>query len=358
MDSLYTLAKQHFETEEIMKYLLSAHKALAELKWVSKVLPNEEILINTLSLQEAKDSSEVENIITTHDELYQSNVKKKSFASISAKEVYNYVDALMETYKIIKKNWLILNRDIIKAQSLIEHNDAGFRKIAWTELKNERTWETVYTPPQNPEEILNLMSDFEKYLNDSDTWHDPLINVAFLHYQFESIHPFYDWNGRVWRIINILYIVKEWLLDSPILYLSRYINQNKAEYYRFLQSIRDNKNWNDWILFILIWIEKTARQTIDIINWIRDMMLSQKHIIRDRLPKLYSKTLLNNIYKHPYTKIEFIMDDLWCSRPSAMKYLDQLIEIGILRKEKIGKENFYVNIELFNFLKNIPNLEK
>ena len=358
MESLYTIAKQHFETEEIMKKLLSAHKALAELKWVSKILPNEEILINTLSVQEAKDSSEVENIITTHDELYQSNVDKKTFATIWAKEVYNYVDALMTTYHSVKKSQLIMNKDILKAQSLIEHNDAWFRKIAWTELKNERSWETVYIPPQNPKEILDLMSDFEKYLNDWDTWHDPLINVALLHYQFESIHPFYDWNGRVWRIINILYIVKEWLLDSPILYLSRYINQNKSEYYRYLQDIRDNNNWNDWILFILTAIEKTSKQTIDIINWIKNMMLSQKHIIREKLPKIYSQTLLNNTFKHPYTKIEFIMDDLWCSRPSAMKYLDQLIEIWILRKEKIGKENFYINVELFDFLRNIPNLEK
>jgi len=358
MDSLYTIAKQHFETEDVMNHLLSAHRALAELKWVSKILPNETILINTLSLQEAKDSSEVENIITTHDELYQSNADKKVFATIWAKEVYNYVDALMTTFYKTKKNKLILITDILKAQSLIEHNDAWFRKLAGTELKNEKTWETVYTPPQNPKEILDLMSDFEKYLNDSDTWHDPLINVALLHYQFESIHPFYDWNGRVWRIINILYIVKEWLLDSPILYLSRYINQNKAEYYKYLQDIRDNNNWNDRIIFILTWIEKTAKQTIDIINWIKSLMLSQKHIIRDKLPKVYSQALLNNIFKHPYTKIEFIMDDLWCSRPTTMKYLNQLIEIWILRKYKVGKENFYINVGLYNFLRDIPSLEK
>ncbi len=358
MDSLYTIAKQNLETVDVMQHLLSAHKALAELKWVSKILPNEDILIQTLSLQEAKDSSEVENIITTHDELYQSNIEKKTFSTIGAKEVYNYVDALMVAYHTIQKSHLILNKDIIKAQSLIEHNDAWFRKIPWTELRNERSWETVYIPPQSYNEILDYMSDFEKYLNDPDTWHDSLINVALLHYQFESIHPFYDWNGRVWRIINILYIVKEWLLDSPILYLSRYINQNKTEYYRYLQNIRNNWDWIDWIIFILTGIEKTAKQTIDIINWIKDMMLSQKHIIREKLPKIYSQTLLNNVFKHPYTKIEFIVEDLWCSRPSAVKYLDQLIEIGILKKEKIKKENFYINVELFDYLKNIPKLEK
>ena len=356
MESLYTIAKQHFETEEVMQHLLAAHRALAELKWISKTLPNESILINTLSLQEAKDSSEVENIITTHDELYQSNADKKTFATIWAKEVYNYVDALMTTYFTIKKNQLILNKDILKAQSLIEHNDAWFRKLAGTELKNEKSWETVYTPPQDPKEILDLMSDFEKYLNDDNTWHDSLINVALLHYQFESIHPFYDWNGRVWRIINILYIVKEWLLDSPILYLSRYINQNKAEYYKYLQDVRDNGNWNDRIIFILTWIEKTAKQTIDIINWIKDLMMSQKHIIRDKLPKVYSQALLNNIFKHPYTKIEFVMDDIWCSRPTTIKYLNELIEIWILRKYKVWKENFYINVWLYNFLRDIPSL--
>lgn len=358
MESLYTIAKQHFETETILKQLLSAHKALAELKGVSKILPNEEILINTLSLQEAKDSSEVENIITTHDELYQSNKEKKTFASISAKEVYNYVDALMTTFHTMKENQLILNKDILKAQSLIEHNDAWFRKIAWTELKNEKSGETVYTPPQNPIEILDLMSDFEKYLNDTDTWHDPLINIALLHYQFESIHPFYDGNGRVGRIINILYLVKEWLLDSPILYLSRYINQHKSDYYRYLQTIRDYQERENWILFILTAVEKTSKQTIDIINGIKNMMISQKHRIREALPKIYSQTLLNNIFKHPYTKIEFIVDDLWCSRPSAMKYLEQLIEIWILSKEKMGKENFYINTELFRFLTNIPPLKE
>ena len=358
MESLYTIAKQNFETKDVMQHLLVAHKALAELKWVSKILPNEAILINTLSLQEAKDSSEVENIITTHDELYQSNADKKAFATIWAKEVYNYVDALMTTYFTIKKNQLILNKDILKAQSLIEHNDAWFRKLAGTELKNEKSWETVYTPPQDPKEILDLMSDFEKYLNDDNTWHDSLINVALLHYQFESIHPFYDWNGRVWRIINILYIVKEWLLDSPILYLSRYINQNKAEYYKYLQGIRNDGDWNGRIIFILTWIEKTAKQTIDIINWIKDLMMSQKHIIRDKLPKVYSQALLNNIFKHPYTKIEFVMDDIWCSRPTTIKYLNELIEIWILKKYKVWKENFYINIGLYNFLRDIPSLEK
>jgi Fic family protein len=171
------------------------------------------------------------------------------------------------------------------------------------------------------------MTDLEKYINDSNTGVDPLINVALIHHQFESIHPFYDGNGRAGRIINILYIVKEGLLETPILYLSRYINKNKSDYYRLLQTVRDTNNRNEWILFMLTAVEQTAKQTITIIESIKTTMLSHKKIIRDKLPKIYSQDLLNNIFRHPYTKIEFIVNDLRCTRKTAAKYLDTLVGI-------------------------------
>jgi len=354
MESLYKIIKNNqFENKEIVKKLNQAHKALAELKWVANTLPNKTILTNTLSLQEAKDSSAIENIITTQDELYQSNAISKQFASIWAKEVYSYAEALNFSYNVVKKNKIILNTDILKIQSIIEKNDAWFRKLPGTELKNDKTGETVYTPPQNPEEIATLMTDLEKYINDANTGIDPLINIALIHHQFESIHPFYDGNGRAGRILNILYIVKEWLLDTPILYLSRYINKNKSDYYRLLQTVRDSNNRDEWVLFILTAIEQTAKQTITIIENIKTTMLSHKKIIREKLPKIYSQDLLNNIFRHPYTKIEFIVNDLWCSRITATRYLNELVRIWVLVKIKKWRESYYINDNLYTLLSNV-----
>src|SRR5271168_2639828 len=221
------------ETKPILKKLMKAHQALAELKGVSGVIPNQSILISTLSLQEAKDSSAIENIITTHDELYKSDVSAKDFASIPAKEVYSYAAALQSGYQKVRKSGLLVNSHILEIQQTLEENSAGFRKLPGTVLKNDQTGEIVYSPPQDESQIRLLMNNLEQFINDdtlSDT--DPLIKMAVIHHQFESIHPFYDGNGRTGRIINILYLVKQGLLDVPVLYLSRYINQNKSEYYR------------------------------------------------------------------------------------------------------------------------------
>lgn len=343
------LSMHAFDTPNIFKNLIEAHKALAELKWVASTIPNATILTSTLWLQEAKDSSAIENIITTQDELYKSDALKKQFASVSAKEVYSYADALQGGRMKVKETWLIMNQDIVHIQSIIEQNDAWFRKLPGTELKNDKTGETVYVPPQNHEEILDLMSDLESFIN-TDTTLDPLIQVAIVHHQFESIHPFYDGNGRVGRIINVLLLVKAWLLDSPILYLSRYINQHKKDYYRLLQSVRDDASREDWILWMLQGIQDTARNTIVLIHNIKQLMISHKQLMRSKLPKVYSQDLLNNIFKHPYTKIDFVMKDLWCGRQTATKYLDQLALLGILSKKKIGRESYYINIALYKLL--------
>ena len=203
------------------------------------------------------------------------------------------------------------------------------------------------------------MDNLERFINTpniSDI--DPLIKMAIIHHQFESIHPFYDGNGRTGRVINVLYLVKEWLLSLPTLYLSRYINTHKSTYYELLQKVRNEDTWEEWILFMLVAVEKTAKQSIHIIDKMKDLMRKEKKLLRESCPKIYSQDLLNNLFKHPYTKIEFIMRDLWVVRQTASKYLDELVEIGILQKEKIGTENFYIHPELFNLLKNIPKFEE
>jgi Fic family protein len=347
------------ETRPVLKKLALAHKALAELKGVTGIIPNQSILIDTLSLQEAKDSSAIENIITTHDELYKSDAGSKIYTSTAAKEVYNYATALRNGYEAVKKHNLLTNNYILKIQTTIEENDAGFRKVPGTELKNEQSGEIVYTPPQEESEILLLMDNLEKFINDdslSDI--DLLVKMAVIHHQFESIHPFYDGNGRTGRIINVLYLVKNNLLDSPVLYLSRYINKNKNEYYRLIQAVRDQDSWEEWLLFMLEAIEQTSHQTINLIRGIRDLMREYKNRLRSELPKIYSQDLLNNLFRHPYTKIEYVEKELQVHRNTARKYLDELLRIGLLEKHKIGTENFYLNKTLFNLIGNSTSIDE
>lgn len=345
------------ETKAVLKKVATARAALAELKGVAESIPNESILISTLSLQEAKDSSAIENIITTHDELYQSDLLSKQFKTLASKEVHHYAQAIYKGFEIVKDKGILINNDIISLQALIEENEAGYRKQPGTALKNEETGETVYTPPQTYDEIVELMSNLEHFINDNNMSDlDPLIKMAIIHHQFESIHPFYDGNGRTGRIINILYLVKEGLLNLPLLYLSRYINQNKTGYYQLLQKVRTDNSWEEWVLYILKGVEETSRHTIQIIHGIKKLMLEHKHEMRSKLPKIYSQDLLNNIFRHPYTKIDFVTNDLNVSRITATKYLDELTAINILHKEKIWKDNYYINKALFKLLTNVNDL--
>jgi len=338
------------ETKAVLKSLPSAHAALAELKGIASTIPNQNILINTLGLQEAKDSSAIENIITTHDDLYKSELNIDSFKSLEAKEVQNYISALKKGFELIKTKGLITNNIIVEIQKELEGNSAGFRKLPGTALKNSSTGETIYTPPQDINEINKLMTNLEKFINDPSICdYDPIIKMAIIHYQFESIHPFYDGNGRTGRIINILYLIIEKLQNLPILYLSNYIIQNKTDYYRLLQELRDDENWEEWLLFMIHAIEKTSRETIELIIQIRELMMEYKHKLRDNY-KFYSQDLLNNLFKHPYTKIEFIVNDLNVSRITAANYLNKLAEDRILKKERIGTGNYYINEKLFNLL--------
>jgi len=338
------------ETKIVMKALVKAHKTLAELKGIVSSIPNENILINTLGLQEAKDSSEIENIITTHDDLYKSELNIEGIKSLEAKEVQNYISALKKGYYLMNKKGILTTNLIIDIQGELEKNNAGFRKVPGTSLKNGLTGEVVYTPPQEYDTIVKLMSNLEIFINDdalSDL--DTIVKMAIIHYQFETIHPFHDGNGRTGRIINVLYLVMMGLLDIPVLYLSSYIIANKSEYYRLLQSVRDKDDWEEWLLYMINGVEQTAKQTIGLINEIKTLMLKYKHDIRDRY-KFYSQDLLNNLFKHPYTKIELLENDLGVNRVTAANYLNKLTEDGFLQKEKIGKSNFYINGKLFEIL--------
>ena len=339
------------ESKAILKQLPKAHAALAELKGVAASMPNQSILVGTLSLQEAKDSSEIENIITTHDELYRSDFAKQQFASFAAKEVHNYAAALRAGFEQVKRTGLLTLNDILTIQVGIEQNRAGLRKLPGTALKNDHTGETIYTPPQHPDDIAALMGNLEAFINQPDLcdW-DPLVKMAIIHHQFESIHPFYDGNGRTGRIINILYLVQQGLQDVPVLYLSRYINRHKADYYRLLQSVRDTGDWEVWIFWMLQGVEQTAQQTTMLVKEIKTLMQITKEKLRRELPKIYSQDLINNLFKHPYTKVEFVMNDLLVHRNTAVKYLDELVRIGLLDKRKFGKENYYFNISLYQCL--------
>lgn len=345
------------ESKVVLKKAGEARSALAELKGVTGIIPNQNILINTLSLQEAKDSSAIENIITTQDELYESDALSREFSSTAAKEVYSYAAALKRGFEQVKQNALLTNNHIMEIQSTLVENSAGFRKLPGTSLKNEQTGQIIYEPPQHPEEIQKLMDNLEQFINNPELceW-DVLVKMAIIHHQFESIHPFYDGNGRTGRIINILYLVQQGLLDTPVLYLSRYINKNKTEYYRLLQSVRDSNAWEEWVLYILEGVRRTSLQTIHLIRGMKEMMQTYKHRIREELPKIYSQDLLNIIFGHPYTKIVFVEKELNVTRLPATRYLDELTRIGLMQKTKLGRESYYINTELMNLISNVQDL--
>ena len=339
----------NFYTQEIIKKTISANKALAELNWIVQKIPNTNILVNSLSLQEAKDSSEIESIITTHDELYKARVNPK-YISQDAKEVQDYAEALLQWYKNIQRNWILTSRDIRKIQETLEWNSAWFRTQSWTTLKNEKTWEIVYTPPQDIESIQSLMDNLEQYINKDIQDIDPLIKMAIIHHQFESIHPFLDWNGRTWRIINILYLVLQDLLDVPILYMSKYLIQNKSEYYRLLQDVRDTWKRHEWIMYMLSAVEETALLTIKTTNEIWQLMWSFKSRLKKEHANLYSKDLLEILFSHPYTKIDFLVHELSIHRETASKYLNTLSNSWYLEPVKLWNTKYYINKELFMLL--------
>ncbi|AJQ25691.1 Fic family protein [Pelosinus fermentans] len=334
------------ETKRVLKQLARSHRALAELKGYADTIPNKNILINAVTINEAKDSSEIENIITTHDELFKA-MSQSNYNNPAAKEVVNYRTALWKGYELVKAKKVLTTNMIVAIQQDIEENRAGIRRLPGTVLKNQTTGEIVYTPPSGEREILELMSNLEKYLNDDYDAVDPLVKLTVIHYQFESIHPFYDGNGRTGRIINVLYLVLKELLDSPILYLSKYIIRNKTAYYQLLQEVRTKEGWEAWVLFILDGIEQTAEETLLLVKRINALVDKTGEDIKGVLPRVYSKELVELLFYEFYTKTVYIENGLSVSRKTAAGYLAALEDAGFLTSQKIGKERIYLNKRLF-----------
>jgi Fic family protein len=342
---------EDLETKSILKQLPAAHAALAELKGVVQSIPNQIILLNALGIQEAKDSSSIENIITTHDDLYKANLDFEVSISPNVKEVQNYVAAMKRGFELVESQGLLTNQTLLKIQETLEGNNAGFRKLPGTALKNAQTGAVIYLPPQDPAEIQELMTNLEQFINDPElSDYDPLVKMAIIHYQFESIHPFYDGNGRTGRILNILYLILTGLQKLPILYLSNHIIQHKSDYYRLLQGVREKGDWESWISYMIRGVENTAKDTIQLIEALKILMAEIKTLLQNNY-KFYSQELLNNLFAHPYTKIEFLVRDLGVSRLTAANYLNQLASDGVLRKERLGTGNYYVNERLFELLR-------
>ena len=344
-------ASVDLEPSTVLRQAARAHRALAELKGAAATIPNETILIDTLALQEAKDSSAIENIITTDDDLFQGDTLSGQFPSPAAKEVHNYVAALKVGFERVRRQGFLRLEDVVAIQEALVENRAGLRKLPGTVLRNQQTGEVVYEPPQHPADVERLMGNFLEHFHRAEPGDsDPLVRMAVLHFQFESIHPFYDGNGRTGRILNLLHLVLHGLLDLPVLYLSRHIVRHKADYYRGLQAVRESGAWEPWVLYVLRAVEETSRETLGKVRGIRTLMQETKQKLRSDLPKLYSQDLLNSLFRHPYTKIEFIERDFGVSRQTAMKYLAALEAADFVRKTKMGRTNFYVNEALTGML--------
>ena len=321
----------NFETTEILKKLIVAHRELALLNGICASIPNQAVLVHTLALQEAKDSSEIENIITTHADIYTA-IANPEFSEIktATKEVLHYVDAIMRGYHIYSQRKILSLSCIEEIQATIECNNAGLRKLPGTALVNDRTNEIVYEPPM-PDELPALMDNFLLYFNDDSAWEaDPLVKMAILHYQFESIHPFYDGNGRTGRILNILYLLHESVRDS-----------GSAE------------QWEKYVLFMLEGVIRTSRLTRELVTSLRNIMIEYKHRIRDNHPSFYSQDLINVLFSYPYSRIGILKEKLGVSYLTARKYLDILTSDNLLAKIRIGRDSYYVNVSMMETLTNL-----
>ena len=338
------------KTPRILEALNEASRSLAELKGFANSIPNQHILINAITINEAKDSSAIENIVTTHDSIYKV-LTESGFKDESAKEVVDYRNAIWRGFELIKEKNFISTNILVELQGMIEHNKDSIRKTPGTKLINSKTGEVIYTPPQEEKEIRDLLKNLEDYINDNNDDRDPLIKMALIHYQFESIHPFYDGNGRTGRILNVLYLVLNNLLDSPILYLSNYINKNKDQYYKLFTLFRENNNYEDWIIYILKGIEETSKNTIELIKEIQKEMESYRNEFITKLPKIYSDELLDSLFFDVYTRINYIENKCDVTRQTATTYLNSLVDAGLLELEKVGRESIYKNTRLIDLLR-------
>ena len=337
------------ETKSIMKAAIKAERKLAELKGYAEVVPNKNILINAITINEAKDSSEIENIITTHDELFKALSDTKRIEN-SAKEVINYKRALWRGFELINEKGMITTNIIVEIQKIIEENNAGIRSQSGTVLKNNKTGKVIYTPPAEESQIRDLLKNLEAYINKEDNM-EVLVKMAVIHYQFESIHPFFDGNGRTGRILNVLYLVLKNLLDSPILYLSNYINNNKQEYYQLIQNIHDSGDWESWILYILKGIEEMSESSLRTLKRIDKLFQDIDNEIKSNEPTIYSRELTELIFKNFYTLIKDVQKTLNVTRKTSSNYLYKLVELGILKVEKRGRQKIFINHKLIDIVK-------
>ena len=335
------------ETKAVLKACISARAAVAELKKAGELIPNQSMLINLLPLLEAKDSSEIENIVTTTDKLFQYALKDKG-ADHATKEALRYRTALYQGYIRLERKPLC-TATAIEVCSTLKHSEMDIRKVPGTFIGNQTTGEIIYTPPAGESVIRDLLTNWERFLHDDDDI-DPLIKMAVSHYQFEAIHPFYDGNGRTGRILNVLYLIECGLLTLPILYLSRFIVHNKQDYYRLLNQVTKDQNWEDWLLFMLKGVEQTAIWTSDKITAIRALMESTTDYIKAQLPKIYSYELVQLIFEQPYCRINNLVERDIAKRQTASTYLKQLADIGVLQEINSGKEKLFVHPRLMTLM--------
>lgn len=337
------------ESKAVLKQAIAANRALAELKGAGELVPNQAILIQSIGLQEAKLSSEIENIVTTNDELYRAFASPGGNADLHTKEVLRYNEALWYGFSGIRYQNRPLTTNLFEELfQIIKQSSAGVRKTPGTKLANDRG-EVIYTPPEGEAVLRDKLANLEEFIYAEDGI-DPLVKLAVIHYQFEAIHPFTDGNGRTGRILNILYLIERNLLDIPVLYLSRYIIENKSDYYTGLRRITEKGEWETWILYMLRAVEETARETRQRILSIRDLMFADIEKVRAELPKIYSKDLLELLYHQPYCKIRFLEDAGIAQRQTASIYLQELEKIGMLKAVKIGREVYYINDRFLKLL--------
>ena len=342
------------ETTQILKRCIKARVALAELKQAAELIPNSAVLVNALPLLEARASSEIENIVTTTDKLFEFADIAEDRADGATKEALRYRTALYEGTKMVQRR--MLSTDMaIQICSTIKGLELDIRANSGTTLKNRMSGETIYTPPVGQQLLIEKLDNWADFMH-RNTEIDPLVRMAVQHYQFEAIHPFEDGNGRTGRIMNILFLVEHGLLDSPILYLSRYIIQNKAAYYRLLSAVTNEQDWASWILFILDGVEETCTWTTDKIKSIRELMEHTGQYVQAQLPKIYTWELVELLFKQPYCRIGNLVDNGIAKRQTASVYLKQLCDLGILREVKSGRENIFVHPKYIELLSGEENV--
>ena len=342
------------ETHQILKRCIKSRVALAELKQAAELIPNSAVLVNALPLLEARASSEIENIVTTTDKLFEFADIAEDRADAATKEALRYRTALYEGTKMVRRR--MLSTDMaIQICSTIKGLELDIRAESGTTLKKRMSGETIYTPPVGQQLLIKMLDNWADFMH-RNTEIDPLVRLAVQHYQFEAIHPFSDGNGRTGRILNILFLVEHGLLDSPILYLSRYIIQNKAPYYRLLANVTREQDWAPWILFILDGVEETCTWTTDKIKSIRELMEHTGQFVQKELPRIYSWELVELLFKQPYCRIGNLVENGIAKRQTASVYLKQLCDLGVLREVKSGRENIFVHPKYIELLTGEENV--